>query len=229
MNVPSQNELASHMASFNPIEYPVSLSRPLRLAPSTWIMHSPFAMFLVEALRPALIVELGTQYGVSYCAFCQAVQTLQLDTHCYAVDTWSGDAHAGNYGAEVLNDLKQHHDPRYGAFSHLLQCTFDAALTHFQDASIDLLHIDGYHTYEAVSHDFNTWLPKLSPRGVILFHDISVRDEDFGVWRLWAELKERYPYFVCGHTISGWAGSVPAHLPGVATHPKLFHAIRAQG
>lgn len=184
------------MYKFDPLEHPICLSSPRRTVPFlSWRQHVPFAMLLVDVLKPRALVELGVHYGDSYCAFCQAVAELRLETSCYGVDTWKGDPHASFYGSEVLADLAAHHDPLYGVFSALIQSTFDEAVRHFPDGAIDILHIDGYHTYKAVKHDFETWLPKVSPRGVILLHDINEKQRDFGAWRVWDEVKVRYPHF----------------------------------
>ncbi len=182
---------------FRLLDHPIVFAHPRRgpTPQSFWHEHIPFAMLLVDLLRPRVLVELGTQYGVSYCAFCQAVQELGLTTGCWAVDTWEGDAHTCYSEREVLDDLRAHHDPLYSDFSTLLRCTFDESLGHFSDGAIDLLHIDGYHTYEAVRHDFETWLPKLSSSAVVLFHDTNVHKYDFGVYRLFEELKPRYRHF----------------------------------
>src|SRR2546425_2579610 len=183
----------------NPLDHPICFSYPLRIVPTAWASHVPFAMFLVDILRPSTIVELGTFSGVSYSAFCQAVSKLGVDSRCYAVDTWKGDPQSGFYGPEVLRELKELHDPLYSAFSTLIESTFDEALGHFADSTIDLLHIDGYHTYEVVKHDFESWLPKMSNKGIVLFHDINVREGEFEVWKLWDELKAHYPHFEFTH------------------------------
>ena len=57
----------------------------------------------------------------------------------------------------------------------------------------DIIHIDGLHTYEAVSHDFSIWLPKLCENGIMLFHDIA-SVKKYGSNRFWEELKQQYPY-----------------------------------
>ncbi|MDP3414621.1 glycoside hydrolase family 99-like domain-containing protein [Falsiroseomonas sp.] len=162
---------------------------------SAWWGHVPFAQWLMHVARPRKVVELGTHNGVSYAAFCSSVLAEGLDCRCVAVDTWLGDHQAGHYGDEVYQELKAWHDARYGAFSELLRCTFDEAAPSVADGSVDLLHIDGLHTYEAVQHDLQVWLPKLSSRGIVLLHDTNERSADFGVWRLWAELRDRYPTF----------------------------------
>ena len=178
------------------LNHPLCFHSPDRLTHvASWHEHIPFAMFLVELLRPGVIVELGTHAGDSYCAFCQAVSELGLETRCYAVDSWEGDPHSGFYGAEVLEDLRRYHDPRYGSFSSLIQSTFDEALEYFADGSIDLLHIDGYHAYEAVKHDFESWRPKLSSKAVLILHDTNVHEREFGVGRYWEEIKHEYPHF----------------------------------
>ena len=170
------------------------------LAPSAWYGHVPFAFWLIENFNPKIFVELGTHYGVSYCAFNQAIQKLELTTKSYAIDTWKGDEHAGFYGEEVYAELFAYHDEKYSSFSRLVRSTFDRAVSHFADKSIDLLHIDGLHTYEAVKHDYETWLPKLSDRAIVLFHDINVRERGFGVWKFWDELSQQYPHFSFLHS-----------------------------
>jgi GT2 family glycosyltransferase len=140
-------------------------------------------------------VELGTHAGISYAAFCSAVLASGSGTRCYAVDTWRGDEHAGHYDESVFADLSRHHEQHFGAFSQLLRCTFDDAVERFADGTIDLLHVDGLHTYDAVKHDFETWHSKLSDRAVVLFHDTNERQKGFGVWQLWAELAWRWPSF----------------------------------
>lgn len=182
---------------FNPLEYPIIYSRPLRMTPETpaWIDNIPFAFFLMEIHRPKTLVELGTYTGTSYCAFCQAVESLRLGTRCYAVDHWQGDEQQGFYGEQIFQDLSDYNELMYGHFSRLLRMDFDEALQYFPDKSIDALHIDGLHYYENVKKDFESWLPKMSDRGLILLHDTNGKEKGMGVGKFLEELRSSYPVF----------------------------------
>jgi hypothetical protein len=199
---------------------------------SAWYGHVPFAHWIMAAVEPRTLVELGTHNGVSYSAFCEAVVLKGLDTRSYAVDTWQGDDQAGHYGEEVYRDLRRFHDERYSAFSELLRCSFDDALPYLRDSSVDLLHIDGLHTYEAVRHDFDSWRPKLSESAVVLLHDTNVRERDFGVWRLFEELRAQFPSFefLHGHGLGLLAvgPSIPSEVLELCSlrSPAKVHAIR---
>ncbi len=160
---------------------------------SAWLGHLPFAAWLTQTFEPKVFVELGMHWGHSYFTFCQVSSELNLTTKCYAVDTWQGDDLAGLYSNDVFSHVNAHNQAHYANFSRLLRMTFDDAVSSFSDGSIELLHVDGLHTYESVKHDFETWLPKLAPGAIVLFHDTNVREREFGVWKLWEELQRRYP------------------------------------
>ncbi len=167
--------------------------------PSAWYGHVPFGNWLTTTTRPRVVVELGTHNGVSFSSFCDAVVAHDIPATCFAIDTWQGDPQAGVYGEEVWVDWSRFSAEHYGGFARLLRGTFDEALPEFADGSIDLLHIDGLHTYEAVKSDFDNWLPKMSSRGVIIMHDIAERHDDFGVWQLWDEIQQAHPTFAFEH------------------------------
>ena len=198
---------------------------PLRIArPGAWAGHLTTAFWLVKVLRPLILVELGTHTGNSYAAFCQAISQLELPSRAFAVDTWKGDDQAGLYDENIFQDLEAFNQNHFGRFSRLVRSTFDEARTYFADGSIDLLHIDGLHTYDAVKHDFETWTSATSPSAVVVFHDINVRHDDFGVWRLWRELSEKYPSFEFHHSEGlGILGLGPDQAPALT---RLFELGR---
>jgi Methyltransferase domain len=166
---------------------------PIRIAhPHAWIGHIPFAMWLVQTHRPSITVELGVHTGNSFFAMCQAAASNNFHTKCHGIDTWEGDKHAGNYDDSIWQDVKNYADRTYPDIAVLHRCFFDDAVSIFKDKTIDILHIDGLHTYEAVRHDFEAWQPKLSERAIVLFHDISEYRDDFGVHIFWKELCTKY-------------------------------------
>jgi len=161
--------------------------------PYNWIGHIPFVYDLVREFRPRQIVELGTHTGNSFLAMCESVHDHKLQSSVYAVDTWRGEIHSGRYTGRVYEELLDYTREHY-PFATLLRKTFDEASSDFEAGSIDLLHIDGLHTYEAVKHDYEQWLPKMKDPSVLLFHDIAEKRDDFGVYQFWEELKQKQEY-----------------------------------
>lgn len=179
-----------------PFGFPSLEFQPRRYRPhgvGNWSGHIPFACDLIASLRPAVFVELGTHLGESYFAFCQAIAECGVTTKAFAVDTWRGDAHTGAYEDEVFREVEAYNRELYSGFSQLMRMPFDEAAKHFESDSIDLLHIDGMHTYQAVRHDFENWWPKVKAGGVVLMHDSAVRDGDFGVWKVLDEVRQSAP------------------------------------
>ena len=205
--------------------------QPRLLKSPWWIGHIPFAFELVGRLRPRVVVELGTYSGSSFAAFCQALEAAGVDGRCYGIDLWEGDIHMGKFDDSLFREISEYVRERHPQTAELVREDFNQAVHRFADASVDLLHIDGTHTYEAVSNDFHTWLPKMSARGVVLFHDVNVNVENtgpssakFGVRRFFDETKARYPHLEFAHC---WGLGVL--VVGAEAPPEVMELVRMSG
>lgn len=165
---------------------------------TAWAEHIPFMFSLFTLLRPRTFVELGVHNGASFLAACQAVERDRIPCECVAIDNWLGDPHAGSHEPSVFTEFRRNLEP-FTPFAGYLRMNFAEALPQFEDRSIDVLHVDGYHTANAVRQDFDLWLAKMSDQGIILFHDTNEFKADFGVWRFWRLIREQYPHVEFGH------------------------------
>lgn len=191
---------------------PAAYWLPAHFPVSAWTSHAPFAAWLVDVLRPAEIVELGTHFGFSCFAFAEAAHRMGTPTTIHALDSWEGDDHAGYYGSDVYEYVCTIVSTQYPDSVQLERGYFHESRRRFGSGFADILHIDGRHGYEDVREDYEDWVGAVRDGGIILFHDIAERGNGFGVWRLWDELAEpgRSFTFHHGHGLGVLAvGSVP--------------------
>jgi predicted O-methyltransferase YrrM len=156
--------------------------------PSAWKGHRNFAEWLVGQMKPQQIVDLGVDYGFSTFVFTNAAEKIGTGM-VTGIDSFEGEGMTGlrntyEYVLEIVRAL---------AFQNveIIRGDFNSVSANWQ-RTIDILHIDGYHSYEAVSNDFHTWSPFVADDGVVLFHDINVPNPAFGVIRFFRELTEGY-------------------------------------
>jgi hypothetical protein len=134
---------------------------------------------------------------------------------------WPNDPPAGHHGDEIFAAMKSLHDAELSRFSTLVRSSFDQAVNAFKPVSIDLLHMDGNPSYPALRHDLQTWLPKMSDRGVILLHGINTTVADGGAKKLWAELSLNRPHFAFEH-----AGGLGVVAVGSAVPAPVLEFLR---
>lgn len=189
---------------FNPLAHPLLWVTPDRLFPNASTDSVPLAILAVDLLRPATIVELCVGDGVGYCALTQAVALLGLATRCTGIDTWAvTDDDEDERGFARLRDW---HDERYGRFSRLLNVSPSREAARVEAGSVDLLHIANVRDGGSIRRLLADWLPKLSPRGVLLLDNTT----DPLVARVWDDLRLLHPTFTLTHGDGGGLAAIGA-------------------
>jgi hypothetical protein len=68
---------------------------------------------------------------------------------------------------------------------YLLGDSFEIGTQRWEFREIDLLLVDGDHSYPGVSRDIAAWLPHVKPGGIFWFHDYLARSEGFNGSGMW--------------------------------------------
>ena len=190
----------------------------LRGEPSRWAVHIPLAFWLIEAVKPKTIVQLGARPDDAYFAFCEAVEKLSLESRCFAIDTRNDQLEFMKVCAEVDRRLFQRDNLPHRDFSYLLSTQLDLALESFADRSIDILHIHAMSDFETAFRYFEVWLPKMSDQGLVLLDGVSYGTGRAEPGRLAQNLGGRFPMIEFHHG---------DHLALVATGTRLPEKIVA--
>jgi hypothetical protein len=149
---------------------------------------------MVGELHPDVVMEIGTYRGGTL--RCWA--TLASDTATIISMDLPGGTFGGGYGEEDI--------PRFQAWLRKRQSlvslrrdshapeSLDAVRRELNGRRIDLLFIDGDHSYEGVKADFEMYSPLVRPGGMIVFHDIVISPPhpDCRVFVYWNEVKWHY-------------------------------------
>lgn len=188
------------------------------LAISSWQIKSEFIEMVKWAAeqKPANILEIGTAKGATLLAWCR------IATHKVVSVDLPGGIHGGGYPA-IKQGLYQHFvADRPGVSLCCIQddshaeATRSKAEAFLKGDKLDILFIDGDHTYAGVKRDFELWSPLVRPGGYVVFHDILLHKElhDCEVDKLWSELKQKYAWqeFV-ENPDQGWAGIGAVQMP----------------
>lgn len=147
-----------------------AIQKPLELAASLEYLHDNYDI--------STIVEIGADAGGTLWAWQQTFHPTTLITIDLPKGPFSTKRNLVTHGATVIA-ADSHNFYTWRGLQRLLD-----------GDKIDLLFIDGDHTYNGVMLDYVMYSPLVANYGAIMFHDIChhPHDPEIGVDRFWRDL-----------------------------------------
>lgn len=133
------------------------------------------------------------EVGVSTALLAEHLLMSRSDLSWYGVDPWLGrdeqpasyaatrDVHASlsRASAEANMAMALRRLRHFGERATVYREKSPDAAARFDDASLDLVFVDGDHSYEATLADLRGWWPKIRPGGWLGGHDLKNPDPRF--------------------------------------------------
>ncbi len=143
-----------------------------------------------EHTKPERVLEIGTATGGTFWLWCQLatqaahIISLDLPMAKFSSDKGYNKGLLKSYAkpSQLLSFIKKnsHTDKAESKLKKIME-----------PHALDLLFIDGDHTYEGVKDDYHRYSKYVRTGGMIIFHDIVYHDQvqECQVHRFWNELK----------------------------------------
>lgn len=157
---------------------------------------------------PALMAEIGVwRAGTS-----ERLLAAHHDLRMILVDPWKQAEPGSSYATSGSINANTEHESAYVYATLRLKRFADRITVHrmastdaapqVEDASLDLVFLDGDHSYEGVSTDIDAWRSKVRQGGWIGGHDFGEKKHRFpGVERA---VRERFERFELGGDSTWW-------------------------
>ena len=123
------------------------------------------------ALGKETSLEIGSYIGASACCFGAAMKSRKKGGHIYCVDTWNNDAMT-----EGCRDTWEEFQKNTASYKEYIVPIRGFSTNVISEVasyvkSLDLLFIDGDHSYEGVKSDWDSYKIFLTPGSIVIFHD----------------------------------------------------------
>jgi cephalosporin hydroxylase len=162
---------------------------------------------IVQELNPKIIVEIGTASGGTLflsanVADPEKIVSIDLPYGSFGggYSSWKIPFYKSLARKSVIKLIR--------ADSHL-QSTLEETKKELKNRPVDILFIDGDHTYEGIAKDFQMYSPLVKKGGIVAFHDIVVHDKSSGceVSEFWNKIKKSYRHQeIIENLNQKWAG-----------------------
>jgi len=135
------------------------------LGGSAWLLHG-----LVRSLKPEVVVEIGSAQGKSACYIGMALKEIG-EGKLYAIDPHTR-TDWNDQGPEDTLQIMTENIKKLNLQKHVeIVRQTSVEVRAWWKLTIDMLFIDGDHSYEGVKGDWEMFSPFVRPFGVVIFHD----------------------------------------------------------
>ena len=141
---------------------------PMRVIARQPMAHTSFLYDLVEAVRPALLVDVGTGAGIAFSVACQSMRDHDVDGLGYAIDSWADDEAKAEDDPTRWASLNAFLRAHFRGVAYLMKMASADALQHFAPRSIGILRLSSERSGAPLAALVEHWLPRLAPGGVLL-------------------------------------------------------------